>query len=189
MARVRFSSRDLETLPLKGGERAEIIDGELYVSRQPNNFHQYACHRVELALGNWSDASGLGYVFPVPGLVFAEDDDVVPDVVWVSRERFPLIQDAHGHLSAAPELVVEVLSPGRANEWRDREVKLDLYSRRGVQEYWILNWERKQVEVYRRTDTGLRLVETLHEGDTLTSPTLPGFATPVASLFFGVGRA
>ncbi|HBY76579.1 MAG TPA: hypothetical protein DEG47_06160, partial [Cyanobacteria bacterium UBA11148] len=47
--------------------------------------------------------------------------------------------DEAGHLTAAPELIVEVLSPGVENVRRDQEVKLKLYSSRGVQEYWIVN--------------------------------------------------
>lgn len=186
--RTRFTSRDLETLPLKEGDRAEIIDGELYVSRQPTNFHQYTCGRVHVSLDIWNEASGLGYVLETPGLVFAEDDDVIPDVVWVTRERFLLITDSSGHFNAAPELVVEVLSPGRANEFRDRQAKLDLYDRRGVLEYWILSWQLRQVDVYRRQGPALRLTVTLEDGDTLTSPLLPGFATPVDRLFFPAGQ-
>lgn len=186
---ARFTSRDLETLSLKKGDRAEIIDGELYVSRQPTNYHQFTCQRVQIGLGNWSDATGLGYVLPVPGLVFAEDDDVIPDIVWVTRDRFLRITDEGGHFNAAPELVVEVLSPGRANEFRDRQAKLDLYDRRGVLEYWIMSWELRQVDVYRREGGALSLSATLREGDTLTSPMLPGFATPVSALFFPAGRS
>lgn len=61
----------------------------------------------------------------------------------------------------APELIVEVLSPGTQNERRDREMKLKLYAERGVQEYWILDWRIQQLEVYRRQAALLRLVVTL----------------------------
>jgi Uma2 family endonuclease len=62
-----------------------------------------------------------------PDLVFAEDDDVAPDAVWVSRERLAGLPDKAGHLAKAPEPVVEVLSPGKANGRRDRVAKLALY--------------------------------------------------------------
>lgn len=55
-----------------------------------------------------------------PGLVFAAAADVAPDVVWVSRERLAGMLDRAGHLTKAPELVVEVLSPGKTNERRER---------------------------------------------------------------------
>ena len=116
-------------------------------------------------------------------MIFADDDDVAPDVVWISRERLAVTLDQTGHLHTAPELVVEVLSPGSANERRDREVKLKLYSRRGVNEYWIVDWQQRKVEVYRRQQMALHLLATLYAIATLTSPLLPGFACPVVTLF------
>ena len=80
-------------------------------------------------------------------------------------------------------LVVEVLSLGNDNERRDRELKLKLYSERGVQEYWIIDWRKQQVEVYRRDQAVLRLVNTLFPSDQLNSPLLPGFVYPLAQLF------
>ena len=114
-------------------------------------------------------------------MIFAHDDNVIPDLVWISRERFADIWDEGGHMRAAPELVVEVLSPGSENERRDRDVKLKLYSRRGVLEYWIVDWRLRTVEVYRREELALRLVATLVDGDALTSPLLPGFSCPLST--------
>ena len=101
----------------------------------------------------------------------------------MSRDRLAAIQDDAGHLRAAPELVVEVLSAGASNARRDRGLKLTLYSRRGVREYWIVDWRQQTVEVYRREQATLRLVATLGNEDTLTSPLLPDFSTPVAGLW------
>ena len=179
----RFTSADLELLPDVDGVRYEIIDGELYVSRQPDWHHQYTCNEVAVELRNWSRQTGLGVIIPAPGLIFAADDDVAPDLVWISRERLAAVQDEAGHLRAAPELVVEVLSRGATNERRDRDLKLTLYSRRGVREYWIVDWRRQTVEVYRREQAALRLVATLGNEDALTSPLLPGFTSPVAGLW------
>jgi len=109
--------------------------------------------------------------------------NVVPDVVWISHERLAALMDEAGHLTGAPELAVEVLSPGVENERRDREAKLKLYGSRGIREYWIVDWRLQQVEVYRRDQAMLRLVSTLFAEDVLTSPLLPGFACPVARLF------
>ena len=76
-----------------------------------------------------------------------------------------------------------MLSPGSVNERRDRESKLGLYFRQGVQEYWIADWEEHLVEVYRPESGELRLVQTLHDGDIPTSPILPGFACAISSLW------
>lgn len=187
MTRTRFTSRDLELLPLEDGKRYEIIDGELYVTKQPNNNHQLVCNNIGGALWQWNAVSGLGLAFQAPGVIFAEDNDVAPDLIWVSRARAPLIWGQDGHFHGAPELVIEVLSPGSANQRRDREVKLGLYSRRGVGEYWIVSWERRQLDLYRYEEGELRLAATFTERDTLTSSLLPGFSCPLSSLFMGVG--
>ena len=101
----------------------------------------------------------------------------------MSQERFDAIVDEGGHFRAAPDLVIEVLSPGSRSVRRDRELKLKLYSRQGVREYWIVDWRGREVQVYRREDAALRLVSTLASDDTLTSPLLPGFACPVVDLW------
>jgi Uma2 family endonuclease len=90
---------------------------------------------------------------------------------------------AFGKLHAAPELVVEVLSPGSSNAARDREIKLKLYSRRGVLEYWIVNWQERSMEIYRRENAVLKLQSTLYENNTLQSPHLPGFDCQVSEIF------
>ena len=153
------------------------------MSKQPHWHHQFVCGQVFAELQAWSRRSGAGQANIAPGVIFADDDDVAPDVVWISRDRRALALEPDGHLHAAPELVIEVLSEGSANERRDREAKLKLYSRRGVLEYWIMGWRRKQVETYRREGQALRLVATLYAIDNLESPLLPGFSCPVAQLF------
>ena len=182
---LRFTSADLKTLP-DDGKRYEIIDGELYVSRQPNYYHQLTCLNVGSLLKVWDKQTGVGQVNLAPGVIFADDDDVAPDIVWTSNDRLAMILSPDGKLHAAPDLVIEVLSPGTANEQRDRDAKLKLYSRRGVREYWIIDWRTRQIELYRREQVDLRLVSTLLEGDTLESPLLPGFSCSVAEAFEGI---
>ena len=180
---LRWTSSDLDALPDKEGTRYEIIDGELYMSKQPHYHHQYVCYEIARQLGNWSNQAGAGRVIPAPGVIFSEDNDVAPDVVWLSDERLAEVLRDDGHFHDAPELVIEVLSPGFANEKRDRVAKLQLYSRSGVDEYWIIDWHSRSVEVYRRENAALQLTATLNESDTLQSPLLPGFSSPVSTLF------
>jgi len=103
--------------------------------------------------------------------------------VWISRERLAAALQPDGHLHLAPELAIEALSPGTTNERRDREVKLKLYSRRGVLEYWIVNWRGRSLEIYQREDAVLKLAKTLYENDVLESPLLPGFSCQVSQVF------
>jgi len=185
MTSLRWTSRDLEAFP-DDGKRYEIVDGELYVAKQPDWQHQHLCTRLAGLLDAWCLQTNAGVANAAPGVIFPDDTNVAPDVVWISRERLATALRADGHLHAAPELVVEVLSPGGTNELRDREAKLKLYSRRGVVEYWIVSWQERLVELYRREDAALKLVSTLYENDVLQSPLLPGFACHVSLLFAGV---
>ena len=180
----RWTSADLDAMP-EDGKHYEIIDGELYLSRHPNWYHQVSGGRVFAALDYWDRESGAGAASLAPGVIFADDDDVAPDVVWVSQDRLAAVLAEDGKLYGAPDLIVEVLSPGPVNATRDRQVKLKLYSRRGVREYWVINWQRRQVEFYRRADAALQLVGTWLVGDVLQSPMLPGFAYPLSELFAG----
>ena len=185
IAAEKFTSADLALMP-EDGKRYEVIEGDLYVSRAPGYEHQFACLRISRFLDEWNDQSRSGIVLVAPGLIFAEDDDVIPDVVWISRAQFEHGIDKAGHLITAPEIVIEVLSPGKANEERDRQAKLKLYSRRGVQEYWIVDWMLQKVEIYRREQGRLKQTLTLLPQDSLESPLLPGFSCQVKSLFFSL---
>jgi Uma2 family endonuclease len=179
---TRWKSADLELLP-DNGNRYEIIDGELIVTRAPHWNHQKVITNLIRSIGSWSNNTKLGEVVTTPGLIFTDDDNVIPDLVWVSTDRLACILDESGHLVGAPELVVEVLSAGSDNERRDKEVKRKLYALRGVREYWIVDWYRQQIEIYRRNDRGLSLVATLFNNDVLNSPLLPEFDQLVAEIF------
>ncbi len=181
---LHWTTRDLDAMPDDGGwKRYEIIDGELLVTRAPHIRHQGAAGNLQVELENWSRQSQLGKPFQTPGVIFTPTDAVIPDLVWVSQERLASGVDEAGHLTIAPELMVEILSPGDLNEQRDKEVKLKLYSLHGVQEYWIVNWQLKTLEIYRRQEAQLQLVATLLAGDMLTSPLMPGFSAPIAQIF------
>lgn len=185
----QFTVDGLENMP-DDGNRYEVIDGELYVTAAPHFEHQAALDQIIIALGIWHAATGRGWPVSGAGVKFAFNAGVIPDLLWVSDQRLPVVTinprtgQPDGKFHAAPDLVVEVLSPGRDNEQRDREIKLTLYSRRGVREYWIVDRAARTVEVYRRNGAAtLELAATLTLGDTLTSPLLPDFALPVDQIF------
>ena len=180
--KIRWTTADLELLP-NDGKHYEIINGDLFVTRAPDWKHQKVCVKVASKLEIWSTQTNRGSTAISPGIIFTDADNVIPDVVWASNERLAVLLDDAGHLTAAPELVVEVLSSGEENERRDREVKLKLYSSQGVREYWIADRLLQQIQVYRREKATLVLVATLFATDELTSPLLPDFSCPVARLF------
>lgn len=180
---IRWTSADLELLEADEWKRYEIIDGELFVTRAPHISHQDAIGRIYTRLLLWSEETGLGKPVITPGVIFTDADNVIPDVIWISQARLATIVDHEGHLTAAPELIVEVLSAGNTNERRDREAKLKLYSLKGVQEYWIVDWRLRQVEIYRRENAQLQVISTLLAVDEITSPLLPGFQSKIERFF------
>ncbi len=180
---VRWTISDLESYPVEEGKRYEIVEGELLVSTQPHWFHQQAGGRIFAALDKWAVENQSGSASQAPGVIFDQENAVAPDVVWVSNERLELVLGEDGKLHDAPDLAVEVLSPGSRNERRDREAKLRLYSVRGVREYWIADWQAKTIEVYRREMAALKLAAKLYAEDDLTSPLLPGFKVVVGRSF------
>src|SRR5437660_5771998 len=106
MATIRWTSKDLELLP-DDGKRYEIVDGELYVSRQPDWHHQFVGNQIWEVLQNWSRQTKAGIANSAPGVIFADDQDVAPDVVWISRERLARALEPDGQLHSdfhsAPE--------------------------------------------------------------------------------------
>ena len=180
---LRWTTADIESLAADKWKRYEIIDGELFVTRALHIGHQGAAGRIYARLLLWSEEKNQGQPILTPGLIFSDADNVIPDVVWVSNQRLAAIVDEEGHLTGAPELIVEVLSAGGSNERRDKEAKLKLYSLKGVQEYWIVDWRLEQLEVYRRDDAQLQLYQTLLADDEISSPLLPSFSCAVNRFF------
>jgi Uma2 family endonuclease len=179
---IPWTSADLELLP-NNNNRYEIINGELYMTHAPHWKHQKTIGEICRLLGNWSSETQLGEVIFNPGVIFSDTDNVIPDLIWMTNDKLNHCVDESGHFTSAPELVVEVLSPSKADVRRDKESKLKLYSNQGVQEYWIVDWRLKTVEVYRREKAKLGLVMTLLEEDELTSPLLPDFSCQVNQFF------
>ncbi len=102
---IPWTSADLELLP-ENGNRYEIINGELCVTRAPHWKHQKTCGRLFTALDIWSIATKLGETAMGAGVIFGDKDDVIPDVVWVSKEKYEALIDESGHLLGAPDLAI-----------------------------------------------------------------------------------
>ena len=180
--RVCWTIADLELFP-EDEKRYEIIAGELFVTRAPHWQHQEISGNIYAELKAWCRKTGLGRVAIAPGIIFSDTDNVIPDVVWVSKERSQSIFDDAGHLIDTPELVIEVLSRSATDRKRDYELKLKLYSVRGVQEYWICDGQKQSLQIYRRENGVLKLAATLFQQDILTSPLLPEFSCLVERFF------
>jgi Uma2 family endonuclease len=177
----KLTYEDLLKLP-EDDKRHEIIDGVHYVMSSPVLRHQRLVRRVGVSIINFLEAAGLGEAFNLAvDVVLSPHDVVVPDLVYVSKERSHLLQEKN--IPGPPDLVVEVLSPSTSH--KDRKLKRRLYEKAGVLEYWMMNGDDDTVRVYRLGPTGYGTGVHLSAaaGDILTTPLLPGWKLPLSELF------
>jgi Uma2 family endonuclease len=178
----RLTYDDFLLFPDDDRLRHEIIDGVHYVTAAPSVRHQDLVGRLHLALGNFlATHPGIGRVYLSPvDVVLTFHDIVEPDLVFVGADQLGIMTEKN--IQGPPAIVVEVVS--KSTRRRDERIKKDLFDRRGVREYWIVDPERSQVAVYRRQGAGLaRTLLTAMDHAVLTSPLLPGFSLSVPELF------
>jgi Uma2 family endonuclease len=133
-------------LPYHEWNRYEIIDGELFVTSAPHFRHQRVTTKLISRIDRWSEENNSGAIVSTPGLIYSDSDNLIPDLAWVSNSRLSELLDDSGHFQGSPDLVIEVLSYGKEDKRRggthtegNRDVKLKLYSREQVMEYWIVD--------------------------------------------------
>jgi Uma2 family endonuclease len=182
-ADTRLTYDDLQYFP-DDRKRREIIDGELYVTPSPSLRHQVLLGRLYMAIANFLAARpGPGRVYLSPlDVVLSPHDVVEPDLLFVGGDQLDVLTPKN--VQGPPALVVEILSPGTRKT--DEQVKRRLFARVGVLEYWLVDPELDLIKVLRRGEEGSfrRVAElTAEDGDTLTSPQLPGFSLALAELF------
>src|ERR1051325_381970 len=98
----------------------------------------------------------IGEILTTPGVIFSDFNGVIPDLAFISYERRDEIA-LGDRITGAPDLVIEIVSPGAENERRDRIAKRQLYGKYGVKEYWVVDPYQRTIEVYRFKAKSLRL--------------------------------
>jgi Uma2 family endonuclease len=163
------------------GFRYDLVKGELRKMSPAGGEHGAIIVRLTVALGQYVEENDLGVVFGAEtGFKLASDPDTVlgPDVAFVGNEKIPPAGIPVAYWQGAPDLAVEVISPG--NTRREIEEKIEEYLAAGVSLVWIVTPKRRTVTVHR---TGAEPV-TLNEGDRLDGENvLPGFKYEIARLF------
>ena len=152
------------------------------MSRAPGLTHQRIIINLIAHFLEYFNRNRIGEVLPGPGVIFNEYNGVIPDIVYISNERRDEIASTE-RVTGAPDITIEIVSPGAENERRDRVVKRQLYSKFGVKEYGVVDPGSRTIEIYRLKDSILELAATLAEQDEIASPLLPGFSCKVAGVF------
>lgn len=137
--------------------RYELIDGDAYLMAPPTTQHQRVSGEIFRQLANFLEGKRCEvYAAPFGVRLFEREGDRPEDVDTLVEPDITVVcdkskLDEYG-CRGAPELVIEVLSP--SSRKHDRLVKLNLYQRAGVPEYWIVNPEEESVQVFLRDDSG-----------------------------------
>ena len=143
-ARQICTSKDYWNLP--DGQRAELIDGQLYDMAPPNRIHQELVFQFSRYIGNYiADSKGSCKIYPAPFAVNLNGDEktwVEPDISIICDMNKLSERGCEG----APDWIIEVVSPSTAR--MDYSVKLFKYRTAGVREYWIVNPLKKTVLTY-----------------------------------------
>jgi len=139
-----YTIEDIYALP--EGERAELIDGQLYSMAPPSYMHQKLVSEFTQSIGQYIKThNGSCEVIPAPFAVFLNQDDrtyVEPDISVICDHNKLSDRGCEG----APDFIIEIVSPG--TQKRDYGIKLFKYRNAGVREYWIVNPVQKIVNVY-----------------------------------------
>ncbi len=141
---LTYTIDDIYALP--DGERAELIDGQIYMMAPPNTRHQNLVSEFTITIGNYIRLKGGNCkVFPAPFAVFLNKDDlnyVEPDISVICDKGKLNEKGCDG----APDWIIEIISPSTSR--MDYGIKLFKYRTAGVREYWIVNPSMRTVNVY-----------------------------------------
>lgn len=163
--RTQISAAEFFELPASD-QPVELIDGEVIMSPTPAPKHQRTVARFYTLL---NDLIPNGEVFFAPLEIYLDERNVPqPDLMWVAENSRCRIGEKR--LEGAPDLTVEVLSPGTA--LYDKRTKFRLYERHGVREYWLADLVNELLEVWRLENDQFVLIGIYGEGDLLVSPVL-----------------
>jgi len=165
----------------KDGSRYELVKGELRQMSPSGSEHGFVIVNITLLLAQHVKPNGLGVCFGAEtGFKIASDPDTVraPDLAFVSRERIPETGITKKFWQGAPDLAVEVMSPG--DTVKEVREKVEDWLAAGTKAVWVLNPKRRSVTVYRSTSDVTRLAE----GDELEGgEVVPGFRCKVSEIF------
>jgi Uma2 family endonuclease len=175
--------RWLEARPAADVNHYELIRGRIVMSPPAGWRHGSIGSALHRFVGGHVHEHGLGRIFDAStGYELPSGDTLEPDFSFVTHARWQslALPLPEGFLRTAPDLVVETLS--RSTARRDRTEKWEIYAENGVDEYWIVDQERREVTVFRRE--GPRFDEgRIFRSGHLSSRVLPGLALSIAQLF------
>jgi Uma2 family endonuclease len=162
------------------GLRYEIVDGSMeLMTPGPSTTHQAISGELGFILKQSCRSEYMIYDAPLD-VILSQTNVLQPDIIMIHRNRMHIVT-ARG-IEGAPDLVVEILSPGSRK--RDKVTKLKKYAQYGIYEYWIVDSIARTLEQYQLVDTGIYELRNLFEGnDLVTSDKLPCVSFVIEDIF------
>ena len=172
---------ELLAMPTGMGKRYELVAGELRVMSPSGWRHGNVISNLHAKLALFVQQHDLGIMFGAEtGFRLARDPDTVraPDIAFVANEHVPANMPGEGFWPGAPDLAVEVLSPG--DRTGEVDEKIDAWLAAGCAAVWVVDPKLETVTVYfSRTNVQVKTSGEILEGD----PVVPGFSCAVDELF------
>ncbi len=160
----------------------ELINGHLVGRKSPSIRHQELVGNVLMAIKIFTRKKQLGKVFSAPLDTVLDDGNAYhPDVLFVKKDRYHILDEKEEVVIGAPDLVVEILSKGTAIY--DKGAKKDIYEKYGVREYWLIEPRNKSIEIYAFVEQRFKLVQYAEETGSVQSLVLKGFKIDLAKIF------
>ncbi|MCB1157004.1 MAG: Uma2 family endonuclease [Leptospiraceae bacterium] len=173
----RFTADDYAKLPYRAPY--QLIEGELVFMASPYFNHQEISFNLVLKIGNYVQQNNLGKVAYSPMDVHLDEKNIYqPDILFVSIKRSSIIKK---FIFGAPDFVLEIIS--KSTESKDRNEKMRNYGKFGVDEYWIVNLKKENIEVYHNQAGIMIHQKTAEKGDSITSKAIEGFTLNVGDVF------
>ncbi len=161
------------------GTPCQLITGKIIMTPSPVPLHQSVAGHLYMQLLQYAEKNDLGQVFIAPlDVSFNEKNIFQPDVFFIRKDNLSIIGEKM--IEGVPDLVVEVLSPSSA--YYDLRTKFRVYEQSGVQEYWIVDLERKSVEVFSNSGKKFNLKQEVEGEGAVESLLLSGFSVAVDEL-------
>lgn len=159
----------------------ELIDGDLVKRNAPAPKHQRLVRELSFSSHVFTSTGDLGEVLFSPVDVFLDEtNSPQPDIIFVPKDKASIVTE--NGIEGVPSLVIEIISP--TSIVRDRFTKKSLYERFGVQEYWLVDPQNQEIEIYALKENRYELLSaaTVLEGE-LTSGVLAGLIIDMRTLF------
>jgi Uma2 family endonuclease len=164
----------------EGGPRYQLIDGDLIPMPTPDSFHQMILWNLAGIIYTYLKKNPIGKAFFAPiGVLLTEINAYEPDLIFISRDRESLI--AKRGVEGAPDLVVEVLSPGTARY--DKGVKKSIYARTGVVELWFIDPALREIHIYNLRQDAQNPSAVHSQNDRFESTLFPGLVFQCSEIF------